>query len=300
MNNKTRILFERPDLQELNREYTVVDLHFHTHYTDGFASVKAIADRARELNIGIAVTDHNDIRGAIEIDRYSKVLSIPGIEVTSCEGTHLLVYFYDIPSLVKFYQRDIWPHMGADTMSSTQLEMEDIIERARKFESLIIFPHPYCGSYTGINNPYFQDEHFEEILSLADGVEVINSENLNKWNLKCALLGFNLGGAITGGSDGHRLLQMGKVVSVADCKKDRRDFLDAVKDGRNKVIGKEIDIIRKVQSNGSKLRSSMRNYPDFMEKNIKFINAKSKLIKNNMKRNLEERRKERRSRFKTY
>ena len=69
-----RIQFERPDLPKLIKENTVVDLHFHSHYSDGFNTVKAIAHKAFELGIGIAVTDHNEIRGAVEIDGYPDVL----------------------------------------------------------------------------------------------------------------------------------------------------------------------------------------------------------------------------------
>ena len=36
---------------------------------------------------------------------------------------------------------------------------------------------------------------------MVDGVEVINSENLNRWNMKSTVLGFNLSKIITGGSD---------------------------------------------------------------------------------------------------
>ena len=155
-----RILFERPHLPELSRQYTVVDMHFHSHLSDGHASIEDIAQRAIDLGIGIAVTDHNAIHGAAEIDRFKSVFSIPGIELTSYEGTHLLVYFYEIKSLLRFYSQHVQPFVGAEIMSSLSLELEDLIRRARKFETLIIFPHPYCGSYTGIHNPYFNDEKY--------------------------------------------------------------------------------------------------------------------------------------------
>ncbi len=58
-----RIQFERPNLAELKKENTVVDLHFHSHYSDGYNTVEAIARKAHDLGIGIAVTDHNEIRG---------------------------------------------------------------------------------------------------------------------------------------------------------------------------------------------------------------------------------------------
>ena len=298
-----RILFERPDLDDLSQNYTVVDMHFHSHHSDGFNKIPSIAARARQLNIGIAITDHNAIQGALEIDNYKDILSIPGIEVTSAEGTHILIYFYDIDSLRVFYENDIKPHMGHELMSSIAFEMEEIIRRARFFKTVIIFPHPYAGVYTGISNHYFPDNRLEPIFDLIDGVEVINAENLNKWNLRSALLGFNLDKCITGGSDGHRLVQMGKAVSYAACKPNRKAFLNAVKKKKNMVIGKEIDIIRKVTSNGVKLRSNIKNYPDLVEKNLKYgyslINTKSKTIKKNFKRSFNDKVKERQKKIRT-
>lgn len=292
MFNSHKIQFEKPDLPDLTENYTVVDLHFHSRHSDGFNKVDTIANRARELGIGIAITDHNAIEGAVKLDRHKEILSIPGIEVTSGEGTHVLIYFYDIESLKQFYYHDIRPHMGAELMSSIRLEMEEIIRLARRFDSVIVFPHPYAGSYAGICNPYFSGDRLNKILKMADGIEVINSENLNKWNLRSALLGFNLDHGITGGSDGHRLPQMGRVVSLADCSADRRAFLDAVKAKQTMVIGKESNILKKVTSNGIKLRTSLKNYPDLMEKNLRYgftvINNKSKSIRDNVKRNLNE------------
>jgi predicted metal-dependent phosphoesterase TrpH len=285
-----RIQFERPNLAELKKENTVVDLHFHSHYSDGYNTVEAIARKAHDLGIGIAVTDHNEIRGTVEIDEYRGIFSIPGIEMTSREGTHVLIYFYHIESLEVFYNDHVIPYMGNDIMSSTSLEMEEIIKRARKFKTVIIFPHPFCGVYTGIQNSYFPEDRLERVLAEVDGVEVINSENMNKSNLRSALLGFNLGKGITGGSDGHRVSQMGRVVTYAACKPSRKAFLDAIKKKKTKVVGKEIDLIRKVTSNGVKLRNNIRNYPDLVEKNLKYsykvINSKSKEIKENVKRSL--------------
>jgi PHP family Zn ribbon phosphoesterase len=151
MINNHRIQFERPNLAELKKENTVVDLHFHSHYSDGFNTVEAIARKAHDLGIGIAVTDHNEIRGAVEIDEYRGIFSIPGIEMTSREGTHVLIYFYHIESLEVFYNDHVIPYMGNDIMSSTSLEMEEIIKRARKFKTVIIFPErsPRTCSFRG-------------------------------------------------------------------------------------------------------------------------------------------------------
>jgi predicted metal-dependent phosphoesterase TrpH len=303
MINNHRIQFERPNLAELKKENTVVDLHFHSHYSDGFNTVEAIARKAHDLGIGIAVTDHNEIRGAVEIDEYRGIFSIPGIEMTSREGTHVLIYFYHIESLEVFYNDHVIPYMGNDIMSSTSLEMEEIIKRARKFKTVIIFPHPFCVVYTGIQNSYFPKDRLERVLSEVDGVEVINSENMNKSNLRSALLGFNLGKGITGGSDGHRVSQMGRVVTYAACKRSRKAFLDAIKKKKTKVVGKEINLIRKATSNGVKLRNNIKNYPDLVEKNLKYsykvINSKSKQIKENVKRSLNGKKRARQKKYGT-
>lgn len=293
LNQQNRIQFEKPDIEQLNKEHTVVDLHFHSLYSDGKNSIDEIAAYAAIMGIGVAITDHNDIRGAIEINTYKGVFSIPGIEVTSREGTHILLYFYDLKSLRTFYHKDVAPYMGKDVMSSTDLSMETIVTRARAYRAVVIFPHPFCGFYTGVSSHQFSKERQSSLFDMVDGVEVINSENLNKWNLKCALLGFNLNKAISGGSDGHSLYQLGRVVTYAACAKNCKAFLDAIIKKENKVVGKEIDILRKVKSNGSKLKSNLKNYPDIVEKNFnysrKVINIKSKSIRDRVRTRINDR-----------
>lgn len=296
-----RIQFERPNLAKLKAKHTVIDLHFHSHYSDGYNSVEAIAQKVRELGIGVAVTDHNEIRGAVEIAQYRDILSIPGIEMTSSEGTHILIYFYQLDQLETFYHDHVVPHMGNDIMSSTLLQMEAIIKRARKFKTVIIFPHPYCGVYTGIQNSYFSDDRRKHIFTMVDGVEVINSENMKISNLRSAVLGFNLNKGITGGSDGHRVAQMGRVVTYARCRRNSKAFLDAIRKRKTRVVGKEIDLIRKVTSNGVKLRNNIKNYPDLVEKNIKYgyavFNTKSREIKENVKRSWNGKKRERQKNY---
>lgn len=270
MDNLNRIQFEAPNLDALTSRHTVVDLHFHSHFSDGADTVDDIAQRARLLGIGVAITDHNAIDGAVELDNHSDVLSIPGIEVTSCEGTHVLVYFYRINDLKAFYETAVKPHMGPTVMSSIALNVESIIQYAMKYNSVVIFPHPYSAAFTGICNHSFSETQLDRLLGMADGVEVINSENLKRWNLRSALLGFNLDRAITGGSDGHSIQQMGGAVTYAACGRSRKAFLDALSCKQAKVVGIESKLLKKIQSNGAKLKNSINNYPDLVEKNIRY------------------------------
>ena len=270
MDSFNRIQFEAPDLNTLNGIYTAVDVHFHSRFSDGADTIADIAQRARQLGIGVAITDHNAIEGAVRLNEYKDVFSIPGIEVTSKEGTHILVYFYGIDDLKAFYTEHVQPHMGPSVMSSIDLNIEAIIRRARQYKSVVIFPHPYSAAFTGVCNHSFSDGQLNRLLKMADGVEVINSENLKRWNLKSALLGFNLNRAITGGSDGHSIEQMGHVVTYAACKRNRKSFLDAVSRRQAKVIGTESKLLKKIQSNSAKLKVSINNYPDLVGKNIRY------------------------------
>jgi len=288
-----QVIFEKPDIDALKKEYTVFDLHFHTHYSDGRNSVEAIARKARDLGIGIAITDHNEIRGALEMEKQKDILSIPGIEITSREGTHILVYFYDAESLKKFYRQYIEPSLGSGIMCSTRLSMEEIINSAKLFNCITIFPHPYCAAYTGLYNLNFSAARIEHMLEKVDGVEVINAENIHRWNLRCALLGFNLGKAMTGGSDGHVLYNMGKVVTYAACPPGRGEFMDAVKNRQTGIVGKEINLLRRVAYSSAKLNTNIMNYPQLLEKNIRYsyrlINIKSHFLKERLRMNLRRR-----------
>ncbi len=268
--NTNRVVFQDPDLEKLTQTVTVVDLHFHSHYSDGANSPRQIVEKAEKLGIGIAITDHNGIEGALALDRQSTVLNIPGIEVTSREGAHLLLYFYAASDLKQFFEADIQPFLGRERMSSIALSMEEIIRRARAHEALIIFPHPFCAMYTGVCNPMFSRDRQQALLASVDGVEVINAGNLKKWNLKSALLGFNLNKIMTGGSDGHGLYQMGKAVTCAPGARDRVSFLDALKARNNRVVGREVPFIRKIAANGARLPTNMKNSSDLMEKNVRY------------------------------
>ena len=290
MNHLDRVQFERPDLEKLNQRNTVVDLHFHSHHSDGLNPVAKIAARARKLGIGIAITDHNEIRGALEMDRHKDVLSIPGIELTAAEGSHLLVYFYDAETLERYYATEVFPYLGHGVMSSLNLTMNEIVKRSRRYECLIIFAHPYSALYTGICNLQFSKKELNRLFKMVDGVEVINANNLNKWNLKCAVLGFNLGKSMVGGSDGHSLGHMGRAVTYARCPKERRAFLNAIRCNKNLIAGKEITLLRKVTSNSLKMRCNFNNCPDLVEKHFRYsckvINLKSRKLGSNVRRKL--------------
>lgn len=73
------------------------DLHIHTTYSyDGTATIEAVLKHARRAGLDvIAITDHDEISGALraeEISAQYNIQVIPGIEVSTAEG-HLLTLF---------------------------------------------------------------------------------------------------------------------------------------------------------------------------------------------------------------
>ena len=74
------------------------DLHIHTTYSDGMGTVPAVLESASRTDLNlIAITDHDEIRGALEArdlaPRYGLTV-VPGTEVTTAEG-HLLALFVE-------------------------------------------------------------------------------------------------------------------------------------------------------------------------------------------------------------
>ncbi|MFW6080303.1 MAG: PHP domain-containing protein [Desulfosalsimonas sp.] len=289
--NHKRICFLRPELNRLAEDSTVVDMHFHSKYSDGQDDVAAIADRARSLGIGIAITDHNAVEGALRMAEYKEIFSIPGIEVTSREGAHLLVYFHTAGDLVRFFEKELTPYLGKEVMSSCGLSMEAIVASARQYRSLIVFPHPYCAMFTGVCNPVFSRGRRDFLLSAADGIEVINAGNIHRWNIKSALLGLDRETGLTGGSDGHSLFQLGRAVTCAPCGKDTESFFEKIKNAQTLVVGKEVNLLRKVTSSGMKIRSNLKNSQDLIGKNVRYgyavIHSGSRKIRRRFAQNLQ-------------
>src|SRR5882762_6070001 len=76
------------------------DLHMHSDLSDGLSSIEEILDSAERAGLDvIALTDHDDIRGAFELRelasrRSSPVEVVPGSEVTTRSG-HLLALWIE-------------------------------------------------------------------------------------------------------------------------------------------------------------------------------------------------------------
>lgn len=125
----------------------LADLHLHTIYSyDGTASVPDVLRRAREIGLDvIAVTDHDEIKGALEAASLAHLYGvevIPGIEITTAEGDLLALFVTDIVPkglpLIETILRVralggvcIVPHPGAKGMGMKSLSVASILKALR-------------------------------------------------------------------------------------------------------------------------------------------------------------------------
>ena len=74
-----------------------LDLHVHTSYShDSAAPVRSVAEHCRETGLGlVAITDHNDIRGALAVREIADITVIIGEEIKSSEGDIIGLFLED-------------------------------------------------------------------------------------------------------------------------------------------------------------------------------------------------------------
>ena len=226
-----KIIFEKPNVKNLSRlGYTCVDMHVHSRYSDGFNRISTILKRVKKKNIGVSITDHNEIKGSLEASR-SDVLVIPGIEVTSKERIDLLIYFYNFKDLKKFYDKEVKKYINKkEILSRINRPINDILESCPD-KCLISLAHPFAYAYKNVAR-YLKKKYNRKILDI-DAIEVLNGEVTRKRNLKALEWSNKFNKAITAGSDAHIGQEIGNVLTC--CKADNdKNFLDQNKKKKQK------------------------------------------------------------------
>lgn len=231
--------FSKPDYPSLNKEGLMcVDMHLHSTYSDGAATISQLIRKAAALGIGLSVTDHNEIKGSLEASKNKEgVAIIPGIEVKSCELVDILFYFYDIKTMEVFFQKEILPYRRKFMHATkTTRKITEILELKNKYDCLVSIPHPYGYSMRTTIKDIF--EKYEPVLKKADVFEAINGGNSRKQNLKAVEYIKKNNKASTAGTDGHSVYPIGNILTCSKAK-TIAGFLDNIKHKKNFVIGTE-------------------------------------------------------------
>lgn len=237
-----RIILKKPSISSLKKQgYMCFDMHVHSEYSlDSNSKVKSIVKRAKQLGIGIAITDHNDIRGCLEAYKINKNIIIPGIEARSKEGFDLLFYFYKINELKDFYKKVIEP--DKKKIGGSKLPALDLIEKSKPYKNIACIAHPYRPSPRRIINAIFKSKTIKQIFNKIKTIEAINSKNFRIFNNKAIIFSKKKNKRITGGSDSHDIKGIGAVITCIKEKKISR-VLDQIASNNVIVIGKELNLI---------------------------------------------------------
>jgi len=248
-----KMLFHKEALDEMKKDYSLVDMHVHTMYShDSKTPIEQLLKRARKLGIGLAITDHKRAEGAVEASRIGKkmgVMVIPGIEIASRENKDILLCFYSAKDLLAYYDKYIKgksyssrrPKNGfSKTLTAVRspLRMNDIIEMADNYACLKSIPHPYTY-FNKSSYMFFAKKKMRPALKRIDAVEVMNSSSRPYMNKRSRGWALRRNMAFTAGSDAHRSSELG--TGLVACRANSVEgILDSIKKKRNLIIGKEI------------------------------------------------------------
>lgn len=189
----------------------LVDTHVHTRYSDGIAGVPRIERFCRDRGFGVAVTDHNEIRGAVSICERERVPVIPAIEVGTEEGIDLLVYFASATALEEFYIDAVEPYLRTRFMVRSWIRSTDCLRTASEMGAYVSLAHPFALGRKSLDYQHGRrgQPFVQSIMDAVDAIELHNGGVHRQANRKAKEYALTAGKRLTVGSDSHRLGTIG-------------------------------------------------------------------------------------------
>ena len=258
-------VFETPDWDAIREsDRMAVDMHFHTDCSDSFTRVESAIALAESRGTGVAITDHNLITSLVRIrDTDPSVPVIPGMEVSTSDGPHILVYFYDMNDLERFWYRCIRPRLQeCPWLALRDCPTETLLDMLERENCVVSAAHPmgYFMTNKGVEVCIRKGYLNEDVAKRLDAYEVICSGMTRNSNRQSLASARRYGIGFTGGTDGHTLQEVGNVVTVSSAT-DVDSFLDDVVRRRVDVIGLEKTVSGKVHTASASLGKFMMHSP---------------------------------------
>jgi predicted metal-dependent phosphoesterase TrpH len=197
------------------------DFHIHSYYSyDGSSSPEEIIKDAIKKGIDcIAITDHEEIKGAMEAQKKAadSILIIPGIEIKSRQG--------DILGL------------NVKNVIPKGLTAKDTIKKIKEQGGVVVIPHPFAAFYPFKGN-------LENILELIDAIEVLNGSTFQRDNKKALDFVKKHNLPFIAGSDAHCSKEIGQVyLEIPGNNLSIEQVLEAVKNKKGKLGGEKANFL---------------------------------------------------------
>ncbi len=211
----------RPDVQRrlAERDFIHVDLHMHTdHSPDCATPVATLLDTASRVGLGaIAVTDHNEISGALAARELAD-----GIKVIVAEE----VKTADQGEVIGLFIEEKIPR---------GMTLQETIAEIRRQGGLVYVPHPFDRMHAV---PDY--EHLLDVVEQIDAIEVFNPRvAFTAFNEEAARFAAKYRIVAGAGSDSHVAQGLGSVKIRMRDFEGPDEFLESLRDA---------DIVRKRQS----------------------------------------------------
>jgi len=265
----SQVFFQKPiivgPLLQLisNLNYRGVDMHFHTEYSmDGVSKIKILLEEMKKKGVGVAITDHNEIQGVLAaLKQNSGLFIIPGIELTCNTGVHLLLYFPEVSSLEKFYNREVLP-LKKKNKFFLPISIEKMLKVARKYDCYTSAPHPFGPGAIGMMK---EGKVSSEVVRNLDMIESVNGSCFKHENKKAVTWAKEVKKGMSAGTDGHTSAQLGKVLCFSYGKTPRH-FLESIKKGNSICIGTRENLFEDLLHTAEKfVREEKKERGDLLE-----------------------------------
>ena len=208
----------------------LIDLHTHSYpkSDDSFMGVDDLIDSAKSAGLnGVCLTEHDSFWSTPEVDALSRkhdFLVLPGCEINTDTG-HVLVFGLN---------RYVFGLHKPDFLRTA-------VERN---QAAVVAAHPYRrrfleepASKPGVRNEMLGRAGNDGIFALCDAIESVNGRGTDMENGFSQDLGELLGLRTTGGSDAHRVEQLGTAATqfhgpIATTE----DLIRELRDGRFEAV----------------------------------------------------------------
>ena len=227
----------------------IYDLHTHTRYSSrcGVVEPEQLVKTAISKGLdGIAVTDHDTIKGAVEAKKFEtpEFKVIVGCEIKTTSGELIGL----------FLEEEI-----------KSREPIEVIREIHNQGGIVVVPHPFDRFRSSRFN------QLNEILKHADAMEVFNSRCIsNKSNELARNFTIKYGKiydiSMVGGSDAHYLSEVGRGYTKISDKRDvgKNDTVDCIKyafqDGKTDGMGCKSPLVNHLKTKLHKWSKSCVNH----------------------------------------
>lgn len=187
------------------------DLHSHTHFSrDGLTTPEEFSRRNARAGIDcVAVSDHNNIEGALAVQRIAPFRVILAEEIRSTEG-----------EIIGYFLRDPVPK---------RLTPEETVRAIQEQGGLVGVPHPFDRA----RSSPLRRSALLRILPNVQILETFNARNIFQAdNHRAAAFAARHGLAPSAGTDAHWGPEVGRTYVVMPSFEGRDDFLECLRQGR--------------------------------------------------------------------